>query len=119
MHIGLCEGQHQMTQNNGEALDGFIFSRVESPLNFDSHSNHVHDWLNNNKEELEWGDVETLHLYVTGLTPLLTAFLKIWMGMYLHSADRKKMMVGGCLPRLVLMHYDRVNGIYLPQSYSE
>jgi len=34
MHIGLCEGRHEIKKNNGEALDGFIFSQVDSPMDF-------------------------------------------------------------------------------------
>ena len=66
MHIGLCEGRHEIKQNNGEALDGFIFSQVDSPMDFLSHFHTAMDFF-------EKGGEYTL--YVTGLTTLLTATL--------------------------------------------
>ena len=95
MHIGLCEGRHEIKQNNGEALDGFIFSQVDSPMDFLSHFHTAMDFF-------EKGGEYTL--YVTGLTTLLTATLL--------GAEKAG------VESLTLMHYDRESGKYLPQDVS-
>tara|TARA_B100000401_G_scaffold421636_1_gene348001 strand:+ start:244 stop:540 length:297 start_codon:yes stop_codon:yes gene_type:complete len=95
MHIGLCEGRHEIKQNNGEALGGFIFSQVENPMDFLSHFHTAMDFF-------EKGGEYTL--YVTGLTTLLTATLL--------GAEKAG------VESLTLMHYDRESGKYLPQDVS-
>lgn len=99
IHIGLCEGRHEIKQNNGEALDGFIFSQVDNPMDFLSHFETAKAFF-----------LERLHpysyytLYVTGLTTLLTATLL--------AAEKAG------VEYLTLMHYDRESGNYLPQDVS-
>ena len=96
MQIGLCEGRHEIKTNEGENLEGFIFSTVENPMDFRSHYLQV----------MEWFDQESpseIYLYVTGLTTLLTAFL---------LAAKSY----GDLSLLILMHYDRESGNYLPKA---
>lgn len=95
MHIGLCEGRHEIKQNNGEALDGFIFSQVENPMDFLNHFAVASAFFAKIKE---------CTLYVTGLTTLLTATLL--------AAEKAG------VESLTLMHYDRDSGNYLPQDVS-
>ena len=95
MHIGLCEGRHEITQNNGEALDGFIFQTVENPMDFLNHFTVASAFFSKIKEST---------LYVTGLTTLLTATLL--------AAEKAG------VESLVLMHFDRESGKYLPQDVS-
>ena len=101
IHIGLCEGRHEITQNNGEALDGFIFSQVDSPMDFLSHFHTAKDYFSDNHAHT-WED--GVHLYITGLTTLLTATLL--------AAEKQG------IEKLILMHYDRESGKYLPQDVS-
>jgi hypothetical protein len=95
MHIGLCEGRHEIKQNNGEALDGFIFSQVDNPMDFLNHFAVASAFFSKIKE---------CTLYVTGLTTLLTATLL--------AAEKAG------VESLILMHYDRESGNYLPQDVS-
>tara|TARA_B100000530_G_scaffold272902_1_gene185618 strand:- start:165 stop:482 length:318 start_codon:yes stop_codon:yes gene_type:complete len=102
MHIGLCEGRHEIKQNNGEALDGFIFSQVDNPMAFLSHFEAAKDFflegICNSHTDIHYT------LYVTGLTTLLTATL-------LAAGEAG-------VESLTLMHYDRESGKYLPQDVS-
>jgi len=95
MHIGLCEGRHEIKQNNGEALEGFIFQTVENPMDFISHFNVAFAFFEK---------VPEATLYVTGLTTLLTATLL--------AAEKAG------VESLILMHFDRESGNYVPQDVS-
>mgnify|MGYP001277234301 FL=1 len=101
-HIGLCEGRHEIKQNNGEALDGFIFSTVENPMDFDRHESHAQDWLLDHYGYEEPAEGTTIHLYVTGLTVLLTCFLNVMRSAF-------------PMVSVVLMHYDRDSQQYVEQ----
>ncbi len=102
MHIGLCEGRHEIKQNNGEALDGFIFSQVDNPMDFLSHFEAAKDFF---LESICNSHTDSNYtLYVTGLTTLLTATLL--------AAEKAG------VKSLTLMHYDRESGNYLPQDVS-
>jgi hypothetical protein len=46
-----------------------------------------------------------VYLYVTGLAPLLTAFLHCWKRVYVST-------------RLTLMHYDRDTDTYVPERWA-
>ena len=95
-HIGLCEGRHEITRDDGKPLTDFIFPQiVENPLDF--HSNF----------ETACGALERfleVKLYITGLTPCLTATLL--------AAEKAG------IDELILMHYDRESGKYIPQDVS-
>ena len=84
-----------MKQNNGEALDGFIFGIVENPMDFLNHYAVASAFFSKIKE---------CTLYVTGLTTLLTATLLAAKEAGVES--------------LILMHYDRAGGKYLSQDVS-
>jgi len=95
-HIGLCEGRHEITRDDGKPLTEFIFPKiVENPLDFHSNFWKAHASL---KRLLE------VKLYVTGLTPCLTATLLAAENAGVES--------------LILMHYDRESGKYIPQNVS-
>jgi hypothetical protein len=95
-HIGLCEGRHEITRDDGKSLTEFIFPQiVENPLDF--HANF----------ETAYGCLKPLlyvKLYITGLTPCLTATLLAAKEAGVES--------------LILMHYDRESGKYIPQDVS-
>tara|TARA_B100002019_G_scaffold282555_1_gene287924 strand:- start:542 stop:868 length:327 start_codon:yes stop_codon:yes gene_type:complete len=101
MHIGLCEGRHTVKTNEGKDLDDFIFSQVDYPMDFISHFHTAKDYFSDNNAHT-WKD--GLYLYITGLTPLLTATLL--------AAEKQG------IEKLILMHYDRESGKYIPQDVS-
>lgn len=108
IHIGLCAGRHPIVRNNGENVNEFVFPKaVENPLDFKEHRGHVESFLKLfDWEETTGAEIKTLCLYVTGLTPLLTAFLHEW-------SDKKVDEWGNYLRgkhsnyQLYLMHYNR------------
>lgn len=95
-HIGLCEGRHEITRDDGYLVNSFIFPQiVENPMDFISNF------------ETAYGALEPLlevKLYITGLTPCLTATLL--------AAEKAG------VDSLILMHYDRESGKYIPQDVS-
>ena len=95
-HIGLCEGRHEITRDDGKPLTEFIFPQiVENPMDFISNF------------ETAYGALEPLlevKLYITGLTPCLTATLL--------AAEKAG------VDSLILMHYDKESGKYIPQDVS-
>ena len=95
-HIGLCEGRHEITRDDGYLVNSFIFPQiVENPMDFISNF------------ETAYGALEPLlevKLYITGLTPCLTATLL--------AAEKAG------VETLILMHYDRESGKYIPQDVS-
>jgi hypothetical protein len=102
LHVGLCGGRHMIVQNDGTPVTEFIFAaEVEDPLDFASF-HHIVIKRNNRWKLLE---LETLYLYVTGLTPLLTGFLKEWVKLELVKTQ------------LILMHYNRETEKYVPEVW--
>ena len=64
--VGLCGPARHDIPN----VDNFLFPAVvESPLDFASHYNTSMDFIS------RLPDDSHLHLYITGLTPVLTSFL--------------------------------------------
>ena len=96
VHIGLCEGRHEITRDDGKPLTEFIFPQiVENPMDFISNFETAYVAL---EPLLE------VKLYITGLTPCLTATLL--------AAEKAG------VDSLILMHYDRESGKYIPQDVS-
>ncbi len=101
IHIGLCEGRHEIKTNEGDLVDSYIFGVVDNPMDFMGHFQKAKDFFT---------DLVDIHapydvfLYVTGLTSLLTASLL--------AASKSN------VASLILMHYDRESGNYLPQDIS-
>lgn len=86
--MALCEGRHSIP----EAVDGSIFGNELDPL-------AVEEMEEVAFRKLE--GLETLNLYVTGLTVALVAVI---------NACRK------CCIKLTLYHFNRENGKYYPQN---
>ena len=129
LHIGLCDGRHSIKQNDtlefrfdtrrdnptaGQPLDLFVFpAEVNDPLAFDEFRETAHDFIQGKIGGLEPGspllEGVKVYLYVTGLTPLLTSFLWVWIPN--QDIWRSQRITGTSVP-LVLMHYDRDTGQY-------
>ena len=98
-HIGLCEGRHEIKTNEGDLVDSYIFGVVDNPMDFMGHFHKAQEFftdLVNNEAPYD------VFLYVTGLTTLLTASLL--------AASNSN------VASLILMHYDRESGNYVPQD---
>tara|TARA_R100000152_G_C6767589_1_gene192848 strand:+ start:1427 stop:1798 length:372 start_codon:yes stop_codon:yes gene_type:complete len=120
MNIGLCSGRHVVYTNEREHMDYHLFhSPVEDPTNVDAHEKVCRDFIRDNimwnklRENLEnpsFDDDGDINLYVTGLSPLLTSFLKCWV----ENQERLEMTVGD----LVLWHWDTETEQYIPQKWA-
>ena len=68
--VGLCGPARHDIPN----VNHFLFPAVvESPLDFASHYNESMDFISRLPDDAH------LHLYITGLTPVLTSFLSAWV----------------------------------------
>ena len=90
IEVGLFAGRHELPVKN------FIFEGDTSPVDFHHMDEVALCWV---MQHTRPGDV--LHLYVTGLTAATVAVIKAC----------KLAGVG-----LVLMHFDRTTGKYVPQD---
>lgn len=100
MRVALCASRYPIPD-----VDDSIFPRVvENPLDFDAHIKHVEAWIDENVQFL-LEDSSKLYIYVTGLTPVLTAFLQTY-DLYPLNA------------RVSLMHYD-ISKPYNMNAYAE
>ena len=100
IHVGLCAGRHPIKRNDNVLVDEFVFDTpVDDVLDFAYHRQRVLDWTSSHRRT---GHV---YLYVTGLTPLLTAFLHIWKRVYVTR-------------KLTLMHYDRESDTYKQERWA-
>jgi len=107
IHIGLCGGRHPIVTNDGESVDEFVFpNAVENPLDFESHRQTVFDYLRFKFDNDTYH--HRVHLYVTGLTPLLTAFLHEWFRTESYWMEENS---------LILMHYDRDSEQYKAERW--
>ena len=101
--VGLCgPGRHEMP------VQEFIFPPiVDNPLDFQTNSDKAKEWL------FELDDVVgTVNVYVTGLTPVLTAFLNAWYsGRFDNIAHN-----GPVMPDVRLYHFNRDTGSYDSQE---
>ena len=89
--LGLCEGRH-----NIKGVDTYIFKDgdIQFPINTTALQNKVIDRFN----DLGVSQRDDLIIYVTGLTPALTAVIKV--------------AFKNCMT-LTLMHYDTATGNYI------
>jgi hypothetical protein len=90
LKVGLVKGRHDMP------VDEYVFDNIPE----DSLKNQL-PMLKNYAEEWLEGREGELHLYVTGFTPALTAFLKAW----------------GNRGKLLLFHYDRDIDDYVSEEF--
>ena len=94
VEVGLCgPGRHEMPVS--EFIYPFI---VDNPVDFTVNEATTKEWL----FELDDG-VEEIHLYVTGLSPVLTSFMNAWMQAVV-------------APDLFLYHFNRDTGDYEVQK---
>lgn len=83
--LGLCAGRHELP------VEGYVFGNIVDPMDLQGMMNTTHEALQN---------VESLELYVTGLTVACTTVIRY------------------CINNLIpvkLMHFDRESGSYYPQ----
>ena len=86
-----------------EGVENYVFpERVPDPMDFASHRAEVRDFFMENGKRML--GQERVYLYVTGLTPLLTAFLNVW-GKWCKQMTRDN-------AQLTLMHYNTNTGEY-------
>tara|TARA_R100000005_G_C4944893_1_gene167852 strand:- start:250 stop:603 length:354 start_codon:yes stop_codon:yes gene_type:complete len=114
MNIGLCSGRHVVYTNEREHMDYHLFhSPVEDPTNVDVHEKVCREFIKNHiTGDLSWKRSEDrrINLFVTGLSPLLTSFLKVWV----ENQERLEMTCGD----LVLWHWDTETEQYVPQKWA-
>jgi len=94
--VGLCgPGRHEIPD-----VEDYIYSgEVESPLDFGSHQKTADEFIN----YCITNDIHHINLYITGLTPVLTSFLREW---FLSNG-----VIG-----LSLYHYNRETNSYIAQE---
>ena len=103
MRVGLCK-RHGLE----DICEDFVFDAdVADPLDFKGHRQHVERFLVGWDSHSE----ERLRLYVTGLAPLLAAFLHVWSANGYAQARSH-----GC--GLVLMHWNRETESYEEDDWS-
>jgi|TARA_R110000803_G_scaffold82099_2_gene148127 hypothetical protein len=105
--VGLCgPGRHDMP------VTEYVFPPiVENPLDFNKNTADSKEFL---FELFRDGPTEIV-LFVTGLTPVLTAFLKAWSQIQSEADYTKQYNIAGS--RLTLMHFDRDTGKYMAQVW--
>jgi hypothetical protein len=120
MNVGLCSGRHVVTTNEGEEMDMFIFDApVALPTATDVHEKVCRDFIkfmfaNFTKlfpyRGIHQNSCYCVNLYITGLTPLLTSFLKCWL------EQQERIEMSGI--NLVLWHWDTETKQYIPQQWA-
>tara|TARA_R100000388_G_C7118440_1_gene99840 strand:- start:165 stop:485 length:321 start_codon:yes stop_codon:yes gene_type:complete len=101
LHIGLCKARHDILTNDGEEVTEFFFEKIVNP----------HDYLHIEKTawdkivEIPLAEIDTIYIYVTGLTMALTSVLKMFR---LNWDD---------FQTIQLMHYDRETNTYKAQLW--
>ena len=99
---GLCgPGRHEMP------VQEYIFPAVvENPMDFEMLNTHSRNYI---REVIKNANGEPIHimLFVTGLTPVLTSFLSMWV----HESNKD------AEDKLTLMHFDRDEGDYVGQDF--
>ena len=90
--LGLFEGRHNLPNE----VQGYIFNKKVNPIDIKNLDKEVYDNLS------QYKDIESLNLYVTGLTSATIAVCKFCMN-YL-------------IP-LTLKHYDRETDKYVDQVF--
>ena len=95
-----------------DEIQDFVFGdRIKNPMDFAGHRNVVEEWLATHWNTLQ--EAERLNLYVTGLTPLLVAFLEGWVSM----KDTDWYVFANV--SLVLMHWDKEKDKYVEQKWRD
>ena len=112
MRVGLCK-RHDLE----DICEDFVFDAefVDDPLDFKGHREQVMRFLIGVQDRIE--NEERLRLYVTGLAPLLAAFLHVWAtNEWGYHGDMETFLTDweykghGC--GLILMHWNRETDSY-------
>lgn len=109
--VGLIEGRHALP------VEDYLFSEIKNVFDFENMETEVEKWIRKNihfksvwgghASQIDYTDVqmrtsvERLVVYITGLTSVTAAVIKICSEMGV---------------KLTLMHYDREENRYLPQQ---
>lgn len=109
--VGLIEGRHPLP------VEGYMLKEIKNVLDFQSIEREVRNWINKNitfkkvmggatnqcdyTDVMVFTSVERLVVYITGLTAVTAAVIKVSSEMGV---------------KLTLMHYDREEDRYLPQQ---
>ena len=105
MRVALCASRHPILDGYLPEVEDSIFPHtVKNPLDFDAHNEHVDAWINENAHFLIESS-NKLYIYVTGLTPVLTAFLHYYD---IHMPESAMVF---------LMHYNRDTKDYVEQRW--
>ena len=112
INVGLCRGRHVLHTNEGKVMDAFIFDApIELPVATDVHEKVCREFIADYMQDFKgMTQHRRFNLYVTGLTPLLTSFLKLWV-------ERQEMLEMGYAD-LVLWHWNRETEQYVPQKWA-
>jgi hypothetical protein len=101
-HVGLISNRHP------QPVEGYIWTdTIIDPLDFDVLESQAERWIDDVvKYDLDNQVLDTLFLYLSGLTSCTISFLKAWERKGYTLADN-----------LVLMYHDRDTGLYNPQHW--
>ena len=112
MDIVLCSGRHDILTNDGKMMQGGVhYGEVVNPTDMKELESMCGHWIRNFMENnVHPHKEEFLNLYITGLTPLLTSFLKKWV----ERQDELEMHHA----KLVLWHWDRESESYVRQPWA-
>jgi len=98
INVGLCGPARHDIPN----VNNFLFpALVESPLDFFTHYTDSLSFIDTLSDDTH------LHLYITGLTPVLTSFLSAWV-----QRNDERRRSGAHTRHLTLYHYNRDTNSY-------
>ena len=113
VRLGLVEGRHEITSNDGEKVTQFIFpNQINDPNDFTTMERHCFNFIEGvfiNERESE-DMVLTIEIYVTGLTQALTSTL-VAMKKAISEWDAWQTTI------VYLMHFNRDTGGYEKQVW--
>lgn len=114
VRVGLCEGRHTISSNDGEEVNEFIFSIIENPNDFKTLEKKAYDFFNN---VWDYGDEPVIvELYITGLSQALTSTLNAYIR-NIDAINDGLGQKGSNKIALKLMHYNRDTEKYEVQNF--
>lgn len=112
MRVGLSK-RHSLE----DICEDFVFNtEVDDPLDFKGHRQQVERFLIGIQGRVE--TEERLRLYVTGLAPLLAAFLHVWAANEWCFHTDTEWGHEGHSCGLILMHWNRKTETYEPDDWN-
>lgn len=106
LKVGLIQGRHPLP------VEGYIFGPLPDEGSLKDKipqlQNKAEEWLSDK------GIGRDIDLYVTGMTPVLTAFLKAWN---IHKRPPPNFEVDSTVGTLTLYHYDLSNKTYWAEEW--